>query len=161
MPPEGLILNTMKRVVLQNWETKLQGLKSWAWIPKFWRTFDVLQNLSSTGFLLCETFRRNFLQNPKGSAEFGEPLGARTRLLRTGFFSSRKPTFFGHCFSNVHTWGECECEKSLSRNDVCNDMCSECMCASVSFCLLVLSMVTRIIVIVKWCKPVVIASVTS
>ena len=31
-------------------EKNLQGLKSWAWPPKFCRTCGVLQNLSSTGF---------------------------------------------------------------------------------------------------------------
>ena len=30
----------------------------------------------STGFLLCETFRRNFLQNPKGSVEFWGAFGS-------------------------------------------------------------------------------------
>ena len=35
----------------------LQGLTSWAWLPKFCRTFWVLQNLSST----CETFCRAFM----------------------------------------------------------------------------------------------------
>ena len=34
------------------------------------RTIGVLQSLSSTGSLLCETFCRTFLQNPKGSAAF-------------------------------------------------------------------------------------------
>ena len=36
----------------------------------------VLQNLSPTGILLWETFRRTFLQNPKGSAEFWETFGS-------------------------------------------------------------------------------------
>ena len=51
----------------------------------------VLQNLSSTGILLCETFCRTFLQNPppKVRQNSGEPLGGRTRLLRTGCFSSK------------------------------------------------------------------------
>ena len=42
-----------------DWEKNLQGLKSSAWLPKFFRTFGVLQKLSSTS-----------LHNPKGSAEF-------------------------------------------------------------------------------------------
>ena len=33
-----------------------QSLTSWAWLPKFCRTFGVLQNLSSTSCLPCETF---------------------------------------------------------------------------------------------------------
>ena len=41
---------------------------------------------SSAGFLLCKRFRRTLLQNPKRSAEFWGEGGARTRLLRTGFF---------------------------------------------------------------------------
>ena len=66
-------------------EKNLQGQKSWAWLPKFCRTFGVLlQNLSSTGFLLCEPSCRTS-KVPQNS---GEPLGARTRLLRTGFFCS-------------------------------------------------------------------------
>ena len=47
-----------------------------------------MQNLSSTNFLPCEMFCRTFLRNPKGPQNSGEPLplGARTGLLRTGFF---------------------------------------------------------------------------
>ena len=70
------------------WEKNLQGLKSWAWLPKFCRTFVVLQSLSSTSFSLCETLRRTFLQNPKVPRNSGEPLGAQIHLLRTGFFFS-------------------------------------------------------------------------
>ena len=61
-------------------ERNLQGLKSWAWLTFF------PQNLSSTGILPCETLRRTFLQNSKGSAQLWGTLGARTCLLGTGFF---------------------------------------------------------------------------
>ena len=44
--------------------------KSWAWLPKFCRTFGVLCEGSSAGFLLRQPFRRTLRQNPKGSAEF-------------------------------------------------------------------------------------------
>ena len=54
---------------LLRWEKSLQGVKSWAWLPKFCRTFGVLQNLHSTSSLLCETFCRAFLQDPQGSTE--------------------------------------------------------------------------------------------
>ena len=47
------------------WEKNLQGLKNWAWPPKFCGTFGVLQNLTSPGFLLCETFCRSFPQKPQ------------------------------------------------------------------------------------------------
>ena len=77
------------------WEKNLQGLKSWAWPPKFCRTFGVLQNLSSTGFLLCETFCRTFLQNPKGSAEIWGTFGAPARLFRPC-------EFFSHPVGNLH-----------------------------------------------------------
>ena len=53
----------------------LQGLRSWAWPAKFCRTFGVLQNLSSTGLLLCVSFCRTFLQYPKSSAEFRGTFG--------------------------------------------------------------------------------------
>ena len=43
--------------------------------PKVLKSFGALQNLSSTGFLLCETFCRTFLQNPKGAAEFWGTFG--------------------------------------------------------------------------------------
>ena len=33
----------------------MQGLKSWAWLPKFCRTFGVLCEGSSSGFLLCKS----------------------------------------------------------------------------------------------------------
>ena len=35
-----------------------------------WATMNYSRNISSTGILLCETFCRTFLQNPKSSAEF-------------------------------------------------------------------------------------------
>ena len=57
--------------------------------PKFCRAFRVLQNLSSTGFLLCATFAEPSCRTPKVPQNSGEPLGARSRLLRTGFFSSQ------------------------------------------------------------------------
>ena len=62
----------------KRWEKKSQGLKSWVWLPKYCRTCGVLKNLLSTSFSLCETFRRTFLQNPKGAAEFWGEGGART-----------------------------------------------------------------------------------
>ena len=49
----------------------LQGLITWAWLPKL----KVLQNFSSTSLSLCETFRTTFLQNPKGSPEFWQTVG--------------------------------------------------------------------------------------
>ena len=58
--------------------------------PKVLQNLWVLQNLSSTGFSLCETFYRTRLQNPKVPQNSGEPLGARIHLSRTGFFSSQK-----------------------------------------------------------------------
>ena len=49
-------------------------------------------NFLQQGFLLCETFCRTLMQNPKGSAEFlgklWEPGVPWARLLRTGFFSA-------------------------------------------------------------------------
>ena len=57
----------------------------------------VLQNLSGSAelffnwFLLYETFRRTFLQNPKGSAEFWGGGGAQKCLLRTGFITMPSP----------------------------------------------------------------------
>ena len=49
------------------------------------QTLSILQHFSSAGFLLCETFCRTFLQNPKGSAEFwgggGADLSFEDRLL--------------------------------------------------------------------------------
>ena len=63
----GSVLSPSKRTQGGIWEKNLQGLKSWVWPPK-----------SSAGFLLCETFCRTFIQNPKGSAEFlVESLGTR------------------------------------------------------------------------------------
>ena len=64
------------------WEKNLQGLTSWAWPPKFCRTPKVLQNLSSTSFLLCETFCRTFLQNPKGTAEFWGTFGSPSQSFQ-------------------------------------------------------------------------------
>ena len=66
------------RSSLRKLREDLAGLESWAWLAK---TFGVLQNLSSTGFLLCETFCRTFQQNPKGCAEF------------RGTFESSDPSF--------------------------------------------------------------------
>ena len=43
----------------------MQGLKSWAWLPKFCRTFGILCEGSSAGSLLCKRFLRTPLQNPK------------------------------------------------------------------------------------------------
>ena len=39
----------------------LQGLESWVWLPKFCRTFGVLCEGSSAGFLLCERICRTLL----------------------------------------------------------------------------------------------------
>ena len=75
----------MRMISARKWEKTLQGLKSWAWLPKFCRTFG---------------FRRTFLQQAfcyvKHSAEpscrtpvpqnSGEPLGAQTRLLEDWHF---------------------------------------------------------------------------
>ena len=48
-----------------SWKKNLQGLNSWVWLPKFCRTFGVLYEGFSTGFLLCETSCRTpkVLQN--------------------------------------------------------------------------------------------------
>ena len=65
----------------------MQDLKSCAWLPQFCRAFGVLCEGSSAGFLLRappaepQRFRKILAR----SARRG---GARTRLLRTGFFSS-------------------------------------------------------------------------
>ena len=58
---------------LSIWRKKLQGLKSWGWgwLPKFCRTFGILCEGSSTGFLLC-----------KGSAE----PSCRTQKILQNFF---------------------------------------------------------------------------
>ena len=65
---------------------EFEGLKSWAWLPKFCRIFGVLQNLSSTSFILCETFCSTFLQNPKGSAEFWGTFGSPGPSLEDQLF---------------------------------------------------------------------------
>ena len=70
----------------------MQGVKSWAWLPKFCKTFGVLCEGSSAGFLLCKPFHKPLLQNPKGSREFWGG-GARTRLLRTGSFPPKGVRF--------------------------------------------------------------------
>ena len=87
------------------WDKNLQGLKSWVWLPKFCRTFGVLQNLSSTRFfLLCETFRRTFPQNPKGSAEFwGDSAKISFFLFMVGlpglWFRKMSQVFFAYRWS--------------------------------------------------------------
>ena len=58
------------------WKKNLQGLERWTRLPRFCRTFGVLQNLCSTGFLLYETFFTTFLLNPKGAAEFWGTFGS-------------------------------------------------------------------------------------
>ena len=73
LPYSGGSLDDLRRKV---WEKNLQGLKSWAWLPKSCRTFGVLQNLSSTSVLLREMFCRTFLQNPKSSAEIWGTFGS-------------------------------------------------------------------------------------
>ena len=50
----------------------------------------VLQNLSSTGFLLVKSPAEPSCRNPHVPQNSGERLGARTCLLRTGFFSSQE-----------------------------------------------------------------------
>ena len=72
--------------IITSWEKKLQGLKSWAWLPKFCRTCGVLRESSSAGFLLC----RKVLQNPPaGPPKVCRILGwkhfSRSWFLGSGF----------------------------------------------------------------------------
>ena len=68
-------------------EFELVGSEKLGLTPKFLQNlwlWSSLQTSSSTGFLLCETFYRTFLQNHKGSAEFwggdgGEPGASKNR----------------------------------------------------------------------------------
>ena len=74
-----------------NWEKNLQGLRSWAWPPKFCRTCGVLCDGSAAGFLLCKRFGRT--PNPKGSAEFWggwEPISSRLIRTKTTHDSQRR-----------------------------------------------------------------------
>ena len=67
-----------------------------------------------------QPFPTMLLQNPKGSAEFGEggQGGARTRLLRTGFFSSHDGIFEAFAeiceapryFPRLSGWCHCVCD---------------------------------------------------
>ena len=50
-----------KQIICEN---NMKGLESWAWLPKFCRTFGALCEGSPTGFLLCARLCRTLLQNP-------------------------------------------------------------------------------------------------
>ena len=67
-PRAGTFYN--RRIGLVQENILLKGLKSWTWLPKFCRTFGVLCEGWSAGFLLCKPFRRTLLQNLRASAEF-------------------------------------------------------------------------------------------
>ena len=58
-------------VLLRNWEKNLQGVKSWARLPKFCGTCGVLCEGSSASFTI-QKVPQNLPAEPKGSAEFWE-----------------------------------------------------------------------------------------
>ena len=80
--------NIALRDLCKNEQNLLKGLKSWALIPKFCRTFGVLCEGSPAGFLVRKPFRRTHCRTPKVPQNSGAQGGARTHLLRTGLFSS-------------------------------------------------------------------------
>ena len=89
-------------------EKNLQGLKSWAWLPKFCRTFvffcvRVLQQFdyyaNPSAEPSCRTSK--VLQN---SAELG---GAQAHLLRTSFASSQNALFGPTLRTGMHMRPPC------------------------------------------------------
>ena len=87
-------LRNARKKPLQMWEKNLQGLKSWAWLPKFCRTFGVLCEGSSTPGLLAWTrFCRTLLQkNPRVREILVRDSGARNGC--TNFMDTWKNAFF-------------------------------------------------------------------
>ena len=67
--PTTQVVATLCAIALRDTEQKLgeefAGSESWAWLPKFCRTFGVLCEGSSARFLLCKRFRRIPCRTPK------------------------------------------------------------------------------------------------